>query len=126
MSKTKTTLTRDRIFNLYNALTALAKLAIDPKLRYCIAKNRPSIEAEIKATQEAIGEQKPDATADEIEQRNALARKMGEEVVEIDLVRYVGIPEFDDVVSFPDDSAKRCVQNQAIMEAILPIIADEN
>lgn len=126
MSKTKTSLTRNQIFNLYNAVCALAKLNIDPKLRYVIAKNRPTIEAEIKATQEAIGEEKAGATEAEKDARNELARRMGEEPVEIDLVRYVGIPEFDDVVSFPDDSAKRCVQNQAIMEAILPIIADEN
>lgn len=147
---TRTKLPRYKIRSLFAALQVCKALDVPSKFRYAIGRNVQLIEGEIKATNEAFPE--PDlmalkknldeaAVAPEAE-REAAAQLANEknkklmeahdkwvqdiephmkEEIEMDLY-LTDLVEINDTVNVP--SEKRAQQNQAIIEALIPIFKE--
>lgn len=148
MSKTK--LPRYKIRNLFAALQVCKALDVPSKFRYAIGRNISFIEGEIKATNEAYPE--PDlaalktntdeaSKAPEAEREAAMQlaneknKKLMEdhekwvkdidghmkEEIETDLY-LTDLIEINDTINVPPE--RRAQQNQAIIEALLPIFKE--
>lgn len=148
MSKIPVTITNGQVVNLHHALSILSALPIEPKLRYCIARNRREIQEAFDAINETLGPlpaipaplSNEDANNAPKSAEHTLAvsgyrtsvlerekkfEELSKDDVALDLYLYQHIPEFDDTITFPSDPIARARQNQAIMEAILPMIQNE-
>lgn len=123
-----------QLYNLSCALERLKLLDIKPALRYAVARNIQVVKPLVTATLEAF----PDPM-DPV-QREAWVRTLEGREVEIAPYPIPFIPEFDDRVlavalkaeqgesgiSDEQIDLRRSVQNQAIMEALIPIIQESD
>jgi hypothetical protein len=139
-----TKLTRQQIHNLATALGICRELPVPAKFRYAIKKNLDSILPELEATREAFPE--PDLTplrealekAGSDEAAIQAAKEEHKELLErhkrwqADLEAHMkeeveanlflaDLPEIDDTVNCKDPR-DRARQNQALVEALMPII----
>jgi hypothetical protein len=119
----KTTLTRQQVHHLTTALAIARNLSVPAKFRYAIKKNLDALTPEVEATREAFPPLAEGATTEEFEAQGKQLEAHMKETVEVSLYK-TELPDIDDTVNFPDDAAKRAVQNQAIVEALMPIIAE--
>jgi hypothetical protein len=113
----KQKLTRQQIHSLWVALNVCKSLEVGAKFRYVIAKNIRLLEPEIKSTEEAYPE--PDRSDKEaVEKWAAEIEPHFKEEVDIELMR-TPLIEINDTVHV--EEARRHIQNQMIIEALMPI-----
>jgi hypothetical protein len=146
--KTKIQLTRGDAWNLWHAMHLIAVCDVPTKFRYWVARNKEALRPEIKAIEEAYPEPDPDKWREYESKRakatNGQSEKLREEFgelierrekwkkereehfaesTEVEVFR-VPIVEIDDP-TVEEVSARR-VRNQALIEALAPILQDES
>lgn len=111
-------LKRVQIQNLCIALNICKQLSVPAKFRYAIKVNLDAMASEVQATMEAFPE--PEKAEDRERWEKDLKVHMEEEV-EVALHK-TDLPEINDDVNIPVDGPERRRQNQALVEALSPIL----